>query len=554
MVHALVIADQGADRAYIQRALAQGLPGLVVSAPSSPAELRQHLEAGNVDVAITAARLAWGDSLQALAQIRASLPACPVIMWGARADSEIALAALHAGLDAFVPREPGDERRLLAAARAALGDRAPELAELERAARHRAEEAERRLASMVEASAALADSLDYATTLQRVADLMVPALGDWCGVDLLDDDGQLRRLAVAHTDPERIPLAYELHRRFPPAREAPGGIWEAMLTGQPQLHPELSDETLAAIAQGPEHLELLHALVMRSVMFVPLSARGRALGTLTLVSSNPGRRYTTIDLQWAMILARRASLSIDNARLYAEAQAAIAARDHFLSIATHELKTPLTSLLGYVGILRRRFDASETATARDRRALQMIESQGNRLHGLILSLLDLSRLQTGQLSIDPAPLDLCSLARRAVEELEPILDQHTVSLALPPGPLMISGDEQRLEQVIQNLLYNAIKYSPGGGLVTVRLYEREGMVRLVVEDQGIGVPSAALPQLFGRFYRAPNASGRQIGGMGLGLYVVREIMELHGGSVEVESEEGAGSSFILVFPGREGEA
>jgi signal transduction histidine kinase len=178
----------------------------------------------------------------------------------------------------------------------------------------------------------------------------------------------------------------------------------------------------------------------------------------------------------------------------------------------------------------------------------VIETQGQRLNALILSLLDLSRLQAGQLSIQPEPLDLNALARQVVEEVEPTLDRHKLLLRLPTGATVIQGDGLRLEQVVQNLVHNAVKYSPDGGEVVVEVFVREATARLAVRDTGIGIPVAALPQLFRRFYRASNVDGSKISGMGVGLYVVREIMTLHGGTVEVESQEGDGSTFTLCFP------
>jgi signal transduction histidine kinase len=318
-------------------------------------------------------------------------------------------------------------------------------------------------------------------------------------------------------------------------------------TRESELIPEITDGILAAMTRDAEHARLMRALGFRSLLCVPLLVGSRALGAILFVGERAGR-FGPEDLRLAEELARRVALALDNARLYGEAQSAIAARDQFLSIASHELKTPLTALSGYIGMLRRRLGDSAALSPRDHRALQVIEAQSARLNTLILSLLDLSRMESGQLSIAAAPLDLCALARQVVEELEPTLERHSVSVQLPAGPLMIMGDALRLEQVIHNLLQNAIKYSPAGGPVAARAFLREHMACLTVEDQGIGIPAAALPQLFSRFFRAPNAEERRIEGMGVGLYVVREIMELHGGRVEVTSAEGEGSSFTICFP------
>jgi signal transduction histidine kinase len=233
---------------------------------------------------------------------------------------------------------------------------------------------------------------------------------------------------------------------------------------------------------------------------------------------------------------------------YEEAQAAVQTRDVFVSIASHELKTPLTSLLGYVDLLRRRAGRANNLSERDLRSIELVRSQADRLNKLIGGLLDLSRIETGQLSIDREPVDLVALTQAVVDEVRPTLDQHTISLRLPELPLVVEGDALRLEQVLRNLLQNAIKYSPMGGEVCVELLAQAQQARLVVRDQGIGIPASALPQLFSRFYRAPNADVRAFSGMGLGLFVVREIVGLHGGEVSVESQEGQGSAFAVVLP------
>ena len=177
----------------------------------------------------------------------------------------------------------------------------------------------------------------------------------------------------------------------------------------------------------------------------------------------------------------------------------------------------------------------------------MIE-QATRLNKMVTSLLDISRLQLGQLSIEPLPMDLGALAERLVQEAQPILSEHAVEYVPPDEPIVINGDELRLEQALQNLIQNAVKYSPDGGAVEVRISRRNGHALVAVTDRGIGIPSEALPQLFTRFYRAPNVDPQHISGLGVGLYVVREIVELHGGSVEVESHVGVGSTFTLVLP------
>ncbi|HMA34494.1 MAG TPA: hybrid sensor histidine kinase/response regulator [Chloroflexia bacterium] len=235
-----------------------------------------------------------------------------------------------------------------------------------------------------------------------------------------------------------------------------------------------------------------------------------------------------------------------------EAQQALRIRDHFLSIAAHELKTPMTSILGAAQLLQRRDAADGFLNPRDVRTLRILVQQTLRLHRLIISLLDLSRLQTGQLTIERQVVDLAALARRVVEEMGTAFERHTLTTSIPENPLLVTGDELRLEQVLYNLLQNAIKYSPRGGALAVRVAAEERLATISVTDHGIGIPAAAQPRLFTRFYRAENAAAPGISGMGVGLYVVREIMTLHGGRVEVASVEGQGSTFTVWLPLRRG--
>jgi PAS domain S-box-containing protein len=231
-----------------------------------------------------------------------------------------------------------------------------------------------------------------------------------------------------------------------------------------------------------------------------------------------------------------------------EAQEAVRVRDVFLSIAAHELKTPLTSLLGNAQLLQRRAERDGNTTDRGKNAIRVIVDQAKRLDKMILALLDVSRIETGKLSIERTPVDLCGLVRRVVEEVQPTLVSHTVDCQMPTSMLMIDGDEVRLEQVIQNLITNAIKYSPQGGSVVVRIEQHDTQVHLEVMDTGMGIPKDDQPYLFQRFYRASNAEAQYRSGMGIGLYVVKEIVTLHGGIIAVESCEGVGSTFTVSLP------
>jgi len=410
--------------------------------------------------------------------------------------------------------------------------------------RKRAEES---LQFLSEASTTLVSSLDYETTLANIVDLAVPALADYCTIHLIEPGERLHPVASAHIDPAKHELLRVALAHYESNTDTPWHALQVLQTGQSQLGTALDDEPPAALTQNAEQLWFSKALGPQSYIAVPLGARGRVFGVITLFNAESGRRYGPDDLVLVEEFARRAALAIDNARLYLEAQRAIHVRDQFLSIAAHELKTPLTSLLGQTQLLLRRASKENILQERDQRTVQVIGDQATRLNRMISALLDISRIQTGQLSIERAPLDICALTRRVVNEVQPILQQHTVVCA-NSEPLIIEGDEVRLEQVLQNLIQNAIKYSPAGGPITVRAEQRGSMACVQVTDQGIGIPQEALPQLFQRFYRAPNADAQHISGMGVGLHVVSEIVALHGGVIEVTSVEGQGSCFTVCFP------
>ena len=410
------------------------------------------------------------------------------------------------------------------------------------------EAAQWRLAFLAEASTILVASLDYTATLTSVTRLAVPHLADWCMVHMREQDGSIRQFAAAHVDASKGELVRELDQRYPIAADAEYGYPKVMRTGQPELIAQCPGPDFGHSAQDAEHLGLLGELGWREQICVPLNAHGRTLGAVTLVVAESGRHYETDDLLLAGELAQRAALAVENARLYHAAQEAVRARDQFLLIASHELKTPLTSMLGYAQLIQRRANREGTLGERDRRALGVIIGQVERLNKLVITMLDLSRIETGQLSIERGHVSVSRLAQRVVAEVQPVLEQHTVTISAPDEPLIVEGDELRLEQVVQNLVANAIKYSPASGPVYVHVERRDGFACVSVTDQGIGIPQESLPQLFQRFYRARNVDAEHVGGLGLGLYVVKEIVTLHSGWVDVVSTEGAGSTFTIGLP------
>jgi PAS domain S-box-containing protein len=289
-------------------------------------------------------------------------------------------------------------------------------------------------------------------------------------------------------------------------------------------------------------------LPVKSYLAVPVVSRdGEVLGGLFF--GHPERGVFTEREERILVgLAAQTAIAMDNARLYQAAQTAIRARDEFVSVAAHELKTPVTSILGFAQLLLRRAERHNALDDRAMQTLRTIAGQAARLNRLMGGMLDLSRLEMGQLTLERGVVDLGALADRVVAEMRLALNHHAIAWRAPDAPVRVDGDELRLEQVLQNLLRNAIKYSPAGGTITLEVAAQGDQARVAVSDEGIGIPEAALPRLFSRFYRADNAGQAQISGLGLGLYVVKEIVTLHGGRIDVTSKEGQGSAFIVELP------
>ena len=426
----------------------------------------------------------------------------------------------------------------------------------ERAARAEAEAAQRRLAFLAEASALLAASLDYAATLASVAQLAVPSLADWCTVHIVEDDGVIHPLAVAHADSSKVELGRQMQRRYPPDPDAQYGVRKVLRTGQSEIYPEIPDSLLVAAARDAEHLKLMRELSLRSLMVVPLVARGRTLGAISFAAAESGRQYGPADLALAEDLARRAAAAVDNARLYQEAQQALRARNEFLSTVSHDLKTPIAAIRGMAQLLRRRLARGGTPeTERIAEGLTSIEASTTKMTAIIGELLDVVRLQTGQpLDLHREPTDLVALVQRAVAEHQQTTNRHRIQVEAAVPELTGEWDPIRLERVLGNLLSNAIKYSPAGGPITVTVTPEEdetgAWVRLSVRDRGLGIPAADLPHIFERFRRGANVVGR-IEGTGIGLAGAHQIVEQHGGTITAESQEGVGTTFTVRLPLKE---
>jgi PAS domain S-box-containing protein len=410
--------------------------------------------------------------------------------------------------------------------------------------RKHAEEQQRFLS---EASAVLVASLDYEATLTTLAQLVVPRVADWCTVDMLTDDRTIQRLAVAHPDPAKVEQAWEVNRLYPHDFYETEGVSKVIRTGQPELYRDIPDDLLALVSRDAGHLKILRELGLKSSMIVPLIAHNRVLGAITLMVAESGRRFDSADLSFVEDLAQRAALAVDNARLYREAQEVNRLKDEFLATLSHELRTPLTAVLGWTRLL----GTGQLDEATQKRALETIERNAQSQVQLIDDILDVSRIIRGKLRLDVRPTELAPVIEAAVDSVRPAAEAKGIRLqvVLDPGAGPVSGDPDRLQQVAWNLLSNAIKFTPKDGRVQVLLTRVNSHLELTVSDTGQGIEKKFLPYVFDRFRQADASTTRKHGGLGLGLAIVRHLVELHGGTVTAESEgAGQGTTFRVSLP------
>ena len=402
-----------------------------------------------------------------------------------------------------------------------------------------------RLSFLAEASELLASSLEYETTLGHVIQLALPSLGDFGFLDVVEDAGMVRRVARAPEDAERQSLLEAT--RF---SQAPNLC--ALSSGRAALHDHVGEEWLAQAASSPEQLAILRKLGFRSLITVPLAARGQVLGALTLFFGPSGRRHDASDLKLAEELARRAAAAIENARLLAELREAIARReeadrrkDEFLAMLGHELRNPLAPIMTAVELMKLR------GGFRAERERQVIERQARHLVRLVDDLLDVSRITRGKVQLRREPAELSVVVAKAIEMASPLLEQrrHQLTIAVPREGLCAQVDVDRMGQVLANLLTNAAKYTPSGGHIRVTGGLEGGTVVVRVRDDGMGIAREMLSRMFDLFVQGQRTIDRSEGGLGIGLMLVRSLTELHGGTVSAHSDgPGLGSEFVVRLP------
>ena len=414
-------------------------------------------------------------------------------------------------------------------------------------AEHQAARSAQRDAFIAEATLLLTSSLDHERTLRTLAHLAVPYLADCCAFDVLDQDGTLARVAVAHVLPEKALLMQDLREKYEDA-DSPTSPQRVIRSRAVSFIRDVTDETIVASSRGDDaRLEKIRALGLISYMCVPIVAHDQTLGALTLATSASGRQFDDEDLRIAQDVATRAALAIEVAQSYQQLQTANRLKDEFLATLSHELRTPLNAVLGYARMLQ----TGAIATEKVPQALEVIDRNASTLAQMVEDVLDVSRIVLGKERLKVELTDVAAVVEDAIATVKPAVDAKGIRLkcTLGHGTATVRGDHARLQQVVWNILSNAVKFTPQEGSIDVRVVQTASHMQIVISDTGVGFSPSFRPYVFERFRQAESGPGRLHGGLGLGLSIARHIVEMHGGTIDADSAgEGKGATFTVWLP------
>jgi signal transduction histidine kinase len=418
----------------------------------------------------------------------------------------------------------------------------------EQAARAAVSEVARRQRFLLDLSAALSASLDYESTLAALASSCAAAIADWVAVYCVAPSGEPRHLEIAHRDPAKADLARAL-RGVLTEGEGPHPVIELFEAGKPRLIGQVDESTLRSLGRNASEEALARQLGVESLMLVPMVARGRPLGAIAFVSGTPGHRFEQDDLALAEDIGARAALALDNARLYGEAQRANDTRANLLAVVSHDLRTPLNAIMGYADLMAE--GIPDQLPEGSRKQLERIRRSSRHLLYLMNELLAFTRLDAGRDHVHLQEVDLNEIGADVAAVIEPLAGERGLRLTveLPGRPLRMRTDPDKLRQVLLNVAGNAVKYTKQGE-VHLRIGQETGRVVISVRDTGAGIRPEDLAHIFDPFWQAPSTQRSNEGGAGLGLSIVRRLVDLLGGTAAVESTLGRGTTFTVSLPGQ----
>lgn len=512
-----------------------------VTGITDPREVLRMVDELRPDLILLDLHMPWVDGLKILELLSERVPAeeyLPVLVLTADVTEQTKRRALSGGARDFLTK-PLDLTEVGLRIRNLLQTRF--LHEDQRAARREAEEAGLRTATLAAASQVLSSSFDYHTTLAALCSTLVPAIADYCVVDVPKKDGTIERVGLTHRDPSLEPLLRGAHYADASRLPSDHPLLTALVQGRRTLAQEVTPEMIAMVTADEEHRRAVEKLGPRSLVSVPIQATREIHGSL-IIAYTGDRRYDLPDLELAIEIARRAALTIENARLFDQAQRATSARDELLAIVAHDLRNPLSTVkMGATMLLE------EAATDAQRRSAELVGRAADRMQRLIEDLLDVTRIRSGKLNVEAVPHSAASVIAEAVAMLTPLAGSRNVALSaeIDRHHPLVMLDPARILQVFSNLLGNAIKFTPEGGAVRVGCEVLGDELKFSVIDTGPGILPEQISHVFGRLWQGHEGDRR---GIGLGLSIVQGIVEAHHGRVWVESEVGAGTAFHFTLP------
>jgi len=417
-----------------------------------------------------------------------------------------------------------------------------------------------RLAFLTEASEVLSASLDYSKTLVNMAGLITPKIADWCAIDEVEDDGSVKRLVVSHVDPQKIKFVYDLVKKYPTEPNASYGVNHVVRTRKPELYSNIPDELIVNASQNEEHLKLIRDLGFKSAIIMPLLSRDKIYGVITLVLAESGRLFNEDDLEFAKELARRATLAIENAKLYKELQdvnedleirvtkrtleleAINKELEAFSYSVSHDLRAPLRSIDGFSNKILKDYAGLLDEQGKD--YFMRVKNASQRMGVLIDDLLKLSRLSRVEISMETT--NLSDMAESIVNDLKASDPERKASFQIQKE-MMAKVDRSLVQIALQNLLGNAWKYSKNQPEAKIEFgtFLKDGQTVYFIRDNGVGFDMKYVDKLFGAFQRLHSIS--EFEGTGIGLATVQRIIRRHQGTIWVDAEINKGATFFFSF-------